>query len=217
VASTAASKDSPFTFDGDVAMRMTKDSNALSSAAIHNAVVEYHLSYRDSAGIVIAELSAPTSARRGMLPAGTVSLLNWKKIRHIRLRSDATQAEILLTNGHSVLDDRTALVAGVPLGSGVAKPDASQIASPEQRLTGLRSMIAPFVRRAPDMTIISRPKAPNAPVSDSSVWIRSADGVEVATFRRRKADAAARGTAPRIETTLEVRNARVTGHPNLIP
>ena len=190
--------------------------NAPNGAALRDAIVEYHLTFRDSAGVVIAELSAPTSARRATLPVGAVPLLNWSKVRRIRIRSDAEQAEIFLANGHSFEDTRTTMLAGVTGASGVASP-VGQRSTAEQRLKGLRSMVSPFVRRAAAGGAVPRPRPPDAASTDSSVWVRSQNGVEVALFRRRVANRAAPGVTPHVETTLEVTNARVSGLPNLQP
>lgn len=216
VASSPVGAESPFSFDGDITIRMTRDVSAQHGSAIRNTSIEYHLSYHDSAGVVIAELSAPTATRRAILPVGTLPLLNWSKIRRIRVRSDAQQAEILLANGHSVEDNRTALLSNATGASGVASP-VGQRSTAEQRLKGLRSMISPFVRRTAAGGAISRPRPADAASTDSSVWVRFHDGVEVASFRRRVANRAAPGVPPHVETTLEVTNARVSGLPNLQP
>ncbi len=197
-------------------MRIERVTSTANRTRPYSAVIEYHLTYRDSGGVVIADFSAPASRGTTALARGTLRLLNWSKIRRIRLRSDSDRAEILLASGRSMYDDRSFVLASLPTSAqaanrGVRPPSA------EQRLRGLRSMIKPFIRRTPSTSAISRPASDDAAAIDSSVWVQAADGIDVAVSRRRNARRLIPNAQQNLETILEVSNARVSGRATLLP
>lgn len=237
-AQAAASPD--FVLDADVSMRADVDPSfrfpeaagarrtesaltaAVPPAALREQRFDYHISYVDSGGRIVVNLTPPASRQSGVAAETPSSPSIWSHVTRIRFSSDIEAPTVTLSSGREVVVDSRFVDGLFGAQAARARSAATERETPARRGRRLQGMISPFVRIRAGRPLTRAGFATRTGGSDSdssaslrSTWARASDDFDVAVHRVMTRP---NGKAGRVlSLTVEVANAKVAGVPTPLP
>lgn len=234
-----ASQREPFRYESDIAVRLQLDTSSAQglNSSVHGKMLQqsgvdvapvargmymaYHLTYSDTAGVIIVDMTEPASVTDKSGQTEMMTVPNWKRLKRIRFSSEREHPEILLTDGRVVSAD-----PAEPFGPvhGLATrpstiPTTLKAVSPSRALREkrLRAMLSSLVRTTP-MNGSANPSADTRNESDDqeheAEWARMSGRVEA--LKRRTMQPSAGPNASR-SVVLTVEHVKITGAPTFLP
>jgi hypothetical protein len=234
----AASPD--FVFEGDISMRSEADPTfrlpEASRARLGQPAAglagsppeyleqrfDYHLSYVDSGGRIIVEMTPPPDRASGTGARARLGASIWSNLGRIRFASDEEAATVTLVSGRKVVVDGRFIEAIVGAEAGQRARASSIAETPAARSRRLQGMIVPFIRIRPGSALRHTAFDASARHSDRdsseslrSTWIRTSGEFDVAA---RRVVTRPEGKPGRMRTlSVELSNAKIAGVPVPLP